>query len=73
MSSSKREHEKTQRESARAGRYAGSGARGRQGSTVERNPQRRRERVATGISSTERDLGRSKNEREGRDQREGTG
>lgn len=73
MGSSRREHEKTERESARARRSAGSGARGRQGATVERSPQRRRERVATGTASTERDYGRSKTEREGREHREGTG
>jgi hypothetical protein len=60
-------------ESARASRHAGSGAPGRQGSTPERSPQRRRERVATGTASTERDHGRSKTEREGREHRQGTG
>ncbi|MFS8479999.1 MAG: hypothetical protein FWJ93_13780 [Micromonosporaceae bacterium] len=73
MSSSRREHEKTGSESARARRHAGSGARGRQGATVERDPTRRRARVATGTASTERDFGRSKTEREGRENREGTG
>jgi hypothetical protein len=60
-------------ESARAGRHAGSGARGRQGATVERSTKRRRERAATGTVSTERDQGRSKAEREGREHREGSG
>jgi hypothetical protein len=71
MSSDKREHE-TERESARAGRHAGSGERGRQGATVERSAKRRSERVATGTASTERDHGRSKTERKGREHREGT-
>jgi hypothetical protein len=69
---SDKEQRETGGESARAGRHAGSGARGRQGSTPERSPKRRRERVATGTSSTERDHGRSKAEREGRERREGT-
>jgi hypothetical protein len=60
-------------ESARAGRHGGSGGRGRQGATVERSTKRRRERVATGTASTEKDYGRSKAEREGREHREGTG
>ncbi|TDB75841.1 hypothetical protein [Micromonospora sp. KC723] len=46
-------------ESARAGRNAGSGARGRQGSEVERSPKRRHLRTTTGTSGSERDHGRS--------------
>ncbi len=59
-------------ESARAGRNPGSGARGRQGSEVERSPDRRHLRAATGTSGTERDQGRAKVERGERIQRQGT-
>jgi hypothetical protein len=72
MSGNKRENE-TKSESARGRRHAGSGARGRQGATVERSPKARHERVATGTASTERDHGRSKVEHEGREHRQGTG
>jgi hypothetical protein len=72
MSSDKRKHE-TVHESARAGRHAGSGAPGRQGLTPEHSPGKRRGRTATGTSSTERDHGRSRAEREGREHTEGTG
>jgi hypothetical protein len=61
-------------ESARAGRHAGSGARGRQGSPVEHSPDQRHNRTATGVAGTERDQGRSKVARAGRrEHREGTG
>jgi hypothetical protein len=72
MSIDRQKHE-IKKESARGSRNAGSGARGRQGATLERSSKRRRERVATGTASTERDYGRSKTEREGREHREGTG
>jgi hypothetical protein len=62
----------TRQTSARGGRFAGSGARGRQGATVERSQKGRLERVATGTASTERDHGRSKTDREGREHRKGT-
>jgi hypothetical protein len=72
VSGNKRENE-TKSESARSGRNAGSGARGRQGATVERSPSRRRERIATGTASTERDHGRSKIKGDERVRRQGTG
>jgi hypothetical protein len=72
VSGDKKKHE-TGGESARARRHAGSGARGRQGATTEGSPRQRRERTATGASSTERDVGRSKAAREGREHREGSG
>ncbi|MFI7578022.1 hypothetical protein [Micromonospora sp. NPDC049497] len=59
-------------ESARASRHPGSGARGRQGSEVERSPERRHLRAATGTSSTERDHGRAKVEGSERVQRQGS-
>ncbi|MFC4145749.1 hypothetical protein ACFO0M_05745 [Micromonospora mangrovi] len=58
-------------ESARAGRHPGSGARGRQGAEVERSPQQRHLRAATGTSGTERDHGRGKVEGSQRVQRQG--
>ncbi|MGW1057034.1 hypothetical protein [Micromonospora rubida] len=60
-------------ESAQARRHPGSGAPGRQGSTVERSPRRRHERAATGTSGSERDHGRSKVTHEGRVHRQGSG
>jgi hypothetical protein len=56
-----------------ARKHAGSGARGRQGATPERSPKRRRERVATGTASTEKDHGRSKASRGRRTHRQSTG
>ncbi|RKR91428.1 hypothetical protein BDK92_5824 [Micromonospora pisi] len=64
---------KTPKESARSGRHAGSGARGRQGETVERSEKQRHQRAATGTSSSERDYGRSKVGPEGRTHTQGTG
>lgn len=72
VSSSKRKHEPDS-ESARGRRGSGTGARGRQGATVEGTPGRRHERTATGASSTERDQGRGKTSWKGREHREGTG
>jgi hypothetical protein len=63
----------TRSESARGRRHAGSGARGRQGATVERSEKQRHQRAATGTASTERDHGRSKVAREGRTHKQGTG
>jgi hypothetical protein len=70
MSSSKRKDE--QAKSPSTTKRAGSGARGRQGATVERSAERRGARVATGTASTERNHGRAKPEREGRVRRQGT-
>jgi hypothetical protein len=64
---------KTRSESARSGRHPGSGARGRQGATVERSEKQRHQRAATGTASTELDHGRSKVGREGRKHTQGTG
>lgn len=63
----------TRRESARGRRHAGSGARGRQGATVERSDKQQHQRAATGTASTERDHGRSKVSRQDRTHRQGTG
>jgi hypothetical protein len=60
-------------ESARGRRHPGSGARGRQGSTMEGSPRQRHDRTTTGAAGTERDLGRSKAARGAREHREGTG
>jgi hypothetical protein len=70
MSSSKRKNEGAKSPSTR--KRAGTGARGRQGATVERSAKRRRKRAATGTASTERDHGRAKSDREGRVRRKGT-
>ncbi|MEU8300878.1 hypothetical protein AB0C04_26780 [Micromonospora sp. NPDC048909] len=59
-------------ESARGRRHPGSGARGRQGSEVERSPERRHLRAATGTSGSERDHGRAKVEGSERVQRQGS-
>lgn len=56
---------KTPKTSAGA-KGAGSGARGRQGATVERSRKRRFLRVATGTASTEKGHGRTKEERKRR-------
>ncbi|MBG6102493.1 hypothetical protein ACLQ3D_15490 [Micromonospora vinacea] len=58
-------------ESARGRRHPGSGAPGRQGSTVEHSPDQRHRRTATGPAGTERDLGRAKVSGDGRIQRQG--
>jgi hypothetical protein len=60
-------------ESARGRKHPGSGARGRQGSPVEHSPQQRHDRTATGTAGTERDHGRSKVERYGREHSHGRG
>ncbi|MGK5738575.1 hypothetical protein [Micromonospora sp. URMC 103] len=59
-------------ESARGRQHPGSGARGRQGSGMERSPDRRHLRSATGTSGSERDQGRAKVEGGERVQRQGT-
>ncbi|MGN9808206.1 hypothetical protein ACTMSW_02445 [Micromonospora sp. BQ11] len=59
-------------ESARAGRHPGSGARGRQGSEVERSPKGRHLRTATGAAGSERDQGRAKVQGSERVHRQGT-
>lgn len=64
---------KTPTESARSRGHAGSGARGRQGATVERSEKQRHQRAATGTASTERDHGRSKVTPESRQHTQGTG
>lgn len=71
MSSSKRKNQAAKSPSTTE--RAGTGARGRQGAKLERSAKRRRERVATGTASTEKDHGRAKSERKGRVRRQGTG
>ncbi|MEV0394397.1 hypothetical protein [Polymorphospora rubra] len=63
----------TRTESARARRHPGSGARGRQGATVEKSEKGRHQRTATGTASTERDHGRSTLGRDGRVHGQGSG
>ncbi|ROT29302.1 hypothetical protein [Micromonospora sp. HM5-17] len=60
-------------ESARIRGHAGSGARGRQGVSIEKSEKQRRQRAATGTASTERDHGRATVSRGGRRHTQGTG
>lgn len=72
MGSHKRNKHDSGGVSARGRRHPGSGARGRQGATVEHSPDQRHEHTATGSAGTERDHGRSKAAGEGRVNRQGT-
>lgn len=72
MGSQQRNKHDSGGESARSRRHPGSGARGRQGATVEHSPNQRHERTATGSAGTERNHSRSKAAREGRVNRQGT-